>query len=580
MDPESVAFQPREDFWRYQSEMLRVQQAQAELADRVARLERKQDDDSRLKNVWGTSSPFPSVLGGTPQQVPLQQPTAEHFSSFDDDDESSNLIGNLQLDTDDEPRRVGTTSRANSVRFDETANHGHWAHASRTSLDFLPRSGSSLGGHALSERSYSHKSDGRQSSAGQSVHSVASGRANSLTSYGPTTPVEAPGLAPGLFILGSVPSIIRCWLDTNFKHDTLLYAAICTGSHMSYLDLHLIGRLGFQDQITQDNDGTRKIKLTVYLPEAVPVSASVHSDSPDPQLPSVTVDFTVVDEYDKSRPKAVQIIIGSDLLRAHNADVLFSTSQLMIYDDDRSKLQVPLVRPEDENAFRSLSTSHGIRHTSKPGSTSKIATVGSLISVEPRVKFLDSIQTENTADHTAQETVNAGSSDDGGSSGRSLDQRLHPVSTTFSRPESKDAQISSPATATQRSGPPPAMLSSWRRDTPEKPSGSLDWANVGKTTASPSDQPRREIKVLRPSRSSSRTFSSSNTAAGPGQSRFFDDGKRKGEGEVSSTGAPTPSLSRTVSNEKDENRPAAAKQRSSNPVGGASAFAWLKGGSR
>jgi ubiquitin carboxyl-terminal hydrolase 4/11/15 len=68
MDPESVAFQPRDDFWRIQSEMLRVQQNQAELADRVARLERKQDDDSRLKNVWGTSSPFPSVLGGTPQQ--------------------------------------------------------------------------------------------------------------------------------------------------------------------------------------------------------------------------------------------------------------------------------------------------------------------------------------------------------------------------------------------------------------------------------------------------------------------------------------------------------------------------------
>jgi ubiquitin carboxyl-terminal hydrolase 4/11/15 len=48
--------------------MLRVQENQADLADRVARLERKHEDDSRLKNVWGTSSPFPSVLGGTPQQ--------------------------------------------------------------------------------------------------------------------------------------------------------------------------------------------------------------------------------------------------------------------------------------------------------------------------------------------------------------------------------------------------------------------------------------------------------------------------------------------------------------------------------
>jgi ubiquitin carboxyl-terminal hydrolase 4/11/15 len=68
MDPQSVAFQPREDIWRFQNEMLRVQENQADLADRVSRLERKQEDDSRLKNVWGTSSPFPSVLGGTPQQ--------------------------------------------------------------------------------------------------------------------------------------------------------------------------------------------------------------------------------------------------------------------------------------------------------------------------------------------------------------------------------------------------------------------------------------------------------------------------------------------------------------------------------
>jgi hypothetical protein len=68
MDPQSVAFQPRDDFWRIQDEMLRVQQSQAELSDRVSRLERQRDDDSRLKNVWGTSSPFPSVLGGTPQQ--------------------------------------------------------------------------------------------------------------------------------------------------------------------------------------------------------------------------------------------------------------------------------------------------------------------------------------------------------------------------------------------------------------------------------------------------------------------------------------------------------------------------------
>ena len=206
--------------------------------------------------------------------------------------------------------------------------------------------------------------------------------------------------------------------------------------------------------------------------------------------------------------------------------------------------------------------------------------VGPPAPAESKVKFLDQIRSESTAAHKAQDTATATSSDDGGSSGRgSLEHRPYPLSTDFGRLETKD-QLPSPVTTTARTGPSPAMLSSWRRDTNEKPnSGSLDWANVGKTTASPSSQQRREIKVLRPSRSSSRTFSASTSASGTGQSRFFDDGKRKDENEAT-TGAPAPSMSRTVSSEKDENQPPATKQRSANPVGGASAFAWLKSGSK
>ena len=45
-----------------------VQQVQAEHADRIARLERRHEDDARMKSVWGAGSPFPSVLSGTPQQ--------------------------------------------------------------------------------------------------------------------------------------------------------------------------------------------------------------------------------------------------------------------------------------------------------------------------------------------------------------------------------------------------------------------------------------------------------------------------------------------------------------------------------
>src|SRR5580692_2404722 len=120
--------------------------------------------------------------------VPLQQPPADAFSGFDD--QSTNLIGSLHLDADEEPRRVGATSRANSVRFDESANQGHWSQLARSSLD-LPRSASS------------------QSSTGHSVHSAAS-RANSLrldALNGLPASDEQP-IAPGLLILGTVPAIV------------------------------------------------------------------------------------------------------------------------------------------------------------------------------------------------------------------------------------------------------------------------------------------------------------------------------------------------------------------------------------
>lgn len=76
MDPQSQAFTPsfatssttsNSDNWRLRDDVARVQQIQAEHAERIARLERKQDDDARMKSVWGNQSPFPSVLSGTPQ---------------------------------------------------------------------------------------------------------------------------------------------------------------------------------------------------------------------------------------------------------------------------------------------------------------------------------------------------------------------------------------------------------------------------------------------------------------------------------------------------------------------------------
>jgi ubiquitin carboxyl-terminal hydrolase 4/11/15 len=382
-----------------------------------------------------------------------------------------------------------------------------------------------------------------------------------------------------LFILGSVPAIIRCWLNTDFKHDTLLYAAVCSGSYTSCLDVHLVEQLGFQDQIVMNDGGVRKIKLSVYLPEAVPVSASSRSSSPAPQLPSVEVDFTLVEEHNAEvNSKAIQIFLGSDMLRAHNADLLFSSSQLTLYDDERSKLQIPLVRPEDERSFKSLHISNrigastGAHNTTGPVLVSSQANdMGESICKRSPEPF-SSINKPNGTGITT-------SSDDSGSSGRgSLEQRANVGVPAPSGPDSMDSQEAT--SGASRSGASPAIWSNWRRDQGEKTNtGSLDWANVGKTSTPNPGYQRRDtgIKVLKPLKPA-RTTSTTNASPVTGQSRFFDDGKRRGDVEGNSNQVLGP-FRRDVSGEKGkENVPSLTKARSANPVGGASAFAWLNSG--
>ena len=136
--------------------------------------------------------------------------------------------------------------------------------------------------------------------------------------------MDTPGLAPGLLILGSVPAVIRCWMNTNFKHDALLYAAVCTGSHKSFLDRRLIERLGFGARVNTSDEGAQTVTLPVFLPEAIPHPASSRSNSPAAHIPALTVTFTVIDgSSDSADSKSIQIILGSDTLRVHNADILF-----------------------------------------------------------------------------------------------------------------------------------------------------------------------------------------------------------------------------------------------------------------
>ena len=521
MDPQSAAFVPRDDFWRMQAEMAKLQQVQATHSDRLARLEQRQDDDSRTKSIWGSSSPFPGILAGTPQTGPVQQPPADAFSGFDD--QSTHLIGSLHLDADEEPRRVGATSRANSVRFDESANQGHWSQLARSSLD-LPRSASSLSSHPMMERTFSHKSDGRQSSAGHSVHSAAS-RANSLrldALNGLPASEEQP-VAPGLLILGTVPAIVRCWLTTKFVNSTLLYAAFCTGSYVSSISLHVVEKLGLCDKMRRLEDGSQSIELQVYLPEAVVRSQSSVSSSSAHSVPCVTVDFHVVPGC-QGDEKSTRVILGSDVLRAHAADIFLSSNTVQLFDDDHAKISVPLVRPEDRQAFSSL-----------------------------RTVFSDAAQNAPAAGPAEGECAEPVGDDVPAKHSTDSKAPVHDPSLSADVGETSRAGNAVPP----RSASPAGWAPSWRRD-PDKPT---EWAKLSSSAAPPNNSyQRREtgIKVLRPGgRTAARAFSANGGQPG----RYFDDGRTRGSnGDAGS---------KAGLEKKDGKLPG------ENPVGTGSAFSWL-----
>ena len=222
----------------------------------------------------------------------------------------------------------------------------------------------------MMERSLSHKSDGRHSSAGHSIHSIHSALSGQTSSLGLDTnfvlgghnddsPLEIPEPPPGLFILGTVPAIIRCWLNENFSHNALLYAVVCTGSQYSHIDISLVRELGFINQVQKNVSGNDSIRLPVYLPEALVTQPTSRTNSLAPQLPTLTATFNVFGTSQRSISEAkrtVRIFLGSDTLRAYSADILFSQNLMTLYGDDRNKLSVPFVRPEDEAIFKNLRT--------------------------------------------------------------------------------------------------------------------------------------------------------------------------------------------------------------------------------
>ncbi|XP_044724315.1 ubiquitin carboxyl-terminal hydrolase 19 [Hirsutella rhossiliensis] len=578
-------------------ELKQVQCSQSNHAERILRLEKRHADDAALKSVW--NSPFPGVIGGTPQQGPVQIPHSEMFDDLDEQGEQ--LLGSLHLGpAEEEPVRRGAASRANSVRFDESALHGSsWAgQGNRQSGDFGPiRPGSGL----MMERSLSHKSDGRHSSAGHSVHShhsVASGRASSLgldTNFAAgdddSSSFEMPGPPVSLYVLGTVPSIVRCWLTTNYAHDTLLYADICTGSQKSTVDYSLIKELDLVDELERDVDGLFRARLNVYLAEAVVTQHNDRTGVPAGSVPSMTVSFEVMGmDQPGSMSKAIRIYIGSDALRTYSADVLFSQNKMVLFGNERDRLQVPFVRPEDDGIFRHICTANMIPEKPKLNANAMPFVLagrgmgnGEMPGDDPSVpqqedddahRSLSPLgsHVEPNKPLVAGETpTHGGGSEKLGRDGNARESNGRDGSTVSDRSRRESS-------ATTSSG----IWTSWRQGA----AGGADGPPL--SGYQPAARGGRSMKVLRPHKSgsmSARVGAPFETSL-PSKS---SDGRRKsqtsavGEGGSAANGASrweakrTPSLGSEVRPpaSRVDSRSAGTLPRSANPVGVASAFSWM-----
>lgn len=594
----------REDLYSLQMEVKQVQYTQSSHAERLLRLEKRQADDAALKSVW--NSPFPGVLSGTPQTGPV---TIPHNDMFDDlDEQGEQLLGSLHLGpAEEEPVRRGAASRANSVRFDESALHGsNWAGPGRRhSGEFVPiRPGSGL----MMERSLSHKSDGRHSSAGHSVHShhsVASGRASSLgldnnfaVGDDDDDSFDIPGPPPAFFILGTVPSIVRCWLTPNFGHSTLLYADVCSGSQKSVVEYSLLRELDLVDEIQRDVDGAYRVRLNVYFAEAVVTHHGSRSSSPRGPVPSITVFFDVSGITEQplqtTDRKTIRIYLGSDALRAHSADILFSQNTMTLYGDERERLQVPFVRPEDDAVFRNICTTNVIPEKPKLNANAAPFVSGDMGQVsQESIPDMDSIPHQDDESRSemspmATEAVPTKRPSSHGS--------LSDVSRENERPRRDTNGDEAPV----KGGHSRAVSTDSRRDTSSGIWGSWRQGTGNGADGAQRDGPLsgyqpagrgRNMKVLKPQKSGSTSARTGASYEPPPPSKGAGEGRRKSQASIGENGASPVNRwdVKRVGSIGGDSRPQTQPQpltprearnantlpRSANPVGVASAFSWM-----
>jgi len=307
----------------------------------------------------------------------------------------------------------------------------------------------------------------------------------------------------------------------------------------------------------------------------------------------------------------IRVFIGSDTLRAHNADILFSQNLMTIYGDDRNKLSVPFARPEDEHVFKNLCTVNvqsekiELKATApsftptetKAKSEVTAAAVSSALTregdrKEPLKVSVSGQQPTAMTEHplsplgdepvmkptSLNQTIET-NSEVSGPNGNMSDSEKIPDSAISV--ETSEAMSSADSSRRESSG---GIWGSWRQGT------ASNGSDNGESTSGYQKATRggRNMKVLKPSKSMgvaaatvpSRSSSTARTGAAyePAPSRASGELRRKSQvsgaeniplrWESKKPAAEEPKIPRTI----------ATIPRSSNPIGGASAFAWMNPG--
>ncbi|KAK6341290.1 CSN-associated deubiquitinating enzyme Ubp12 [Orbilia brochopaga] len=305
-----------DDFWKLQHEVKELKASQSAIMKRLQRIERRDEEATRIKSLWKSPNLFPTLLSSSSSVANQAQtngvPSSYHQSSrsettnlhFDDLDAQPHIEPYADLESE-LPRRGA--SRANSVRFDD-AIQNHWINDPHDSVEdnYFPasRSISQLGGHMLN----------------LGVPLVNSSSSHSAVSKPPK--IEWASTAQ-----------IACRLNPFAEESFTAY--ISSASVDSVIDFDIVSKLNLRESLRHRDNGKLQIQLSLYFFESDILSSS----SSDNNMSKVTVEFTVlVTEKDGICPSS--IVMGNDILMARQADISFSRQQLDIQLDDGTRAAI------------------------------------------------------------------------------------------------------------------------------------------------------------------------------------------------------------------------------------------------